>query len=191
MTACSHRLAWLASAAPSLAAALLLLLSGTVEAGTPEQARTALDEGRREAARQHLEGYVEQAAPGADALLAAEVASELYDVALLTALQERLEGAPGTKEPGPGALALAAAWLGLAEAHLVARDQSSSVPYLFADAEKKARSLLLQTDMSVINVALACGFSSPSHFSKCYRAYYGRTPYRERGIPVIEHKESA
>ena len=51
---------------------------------------------------------------------------------------------------------------------------------------KKARSLLLQTDMSVINVALACGFASPSHFSKCYRAFYGRTPYRERGIPVIE-----
>jgi AraC family transcriptional regulator, glycine betaine-responsive activator len=48
---------------------------------------------------------------------------------------------------------------------------------------KKARSLLLQTDMSVINVALACG--RPSHFSKCYRAFYGRTPYRERGIPVI------
>jgi AraC family transcriptional regulator, glycine betaine-responsive activator len=51
---------------------------------------------------------------------------------------------------------------------------------------KKARSLLLQTDMSVINVALASGFSSPSHFSKCYRAFYGRTPYRERGIPVLE-----
>ncbi len=50
---------------------------------------------------------------------------------------------------------------------------------------KNARSLLLQTDMSVINVALACGFSSPSHFSKCYRAFYGRTPYRERGVPVI------
>ncbi len=48
---------------------------------------------------------------------------------------------------------------------------------------KKARLLLLQTDMSVINVALACGFSSPSHFSKCYRAFYGRTPYREQGVP--------
>ncbi|GIX12180.1 MAG: hypothetical protein KatS3mg118_0139 [Paracoccaceae bacterium] len=42
-------------------------------------------------------------------------------------------------------------------------------------------SLLLQTDMSVINVALACGFTSPSHFSKCYRAYFRTTPYRERG----------
>ena len=34
---------------------------------------------------------------------------------------------------------------------------------------QKARNLLMQTDMSVINVALACGFASPSHFSKCYR----------------------
>jgi AraC family transcriptional regulator, glycine betaine-responsive activator len=46
---------------------------------------------------------------------------------------------------------------------------------------QKARNLLLQTDMSVINVALACGFASPSHFSKCYRAHYNTTPYRERG----------
>ncbi len=46
---------------------------------------------------------------------------------------------------------------------------------------QKARNLLMQTDMTVINVALACGFSSPSHFSKCYRAHYNTTPYRERG----------
>ncbi|MGR3633712.1 MAG: GlxA family transcriptional regulator [Limimaricola soesokkakensis] len=45
----------------------------------------------------------------------------------------------------------------------------------------RARNLLMQTDMSVINVALACGFASPSHFSKCYRAHYQTTPYRERG----------
>ncbi len=49
---------------------------------------------------------------------------------------------------------------------------------------QKARNLLLQTDMSVINVALACGFASPSHFSKCYRALYKTTPYRERGSSV-------
>lgn len=49
---------------------------------------------------------------------------------------------------------------------------------------KKARNLLLQTDMSVINVALACGFASPSHFSKCYRASFQTTPYRERGANV-------
>ncbi len=51
---------------------------------------------------------------------------------------------------------------------------------------QKARSLLLQTEMSVINVALACGFSSPSHFSKCYRMHFSITPYRERGSQMDE-----
>ncbi len=46
---------------------------------------------------------------------------------------------------------------------------------------ERARNLLMQTDMSVISVALATGFTSPSHFSKCYRAHYATTPYRERG----------
>ena len=45
----------------------------------------------------------------------------------------------------------------------------------------RARNLLMQTSMSVIEVALASGFTSPSHFSKCYRAQYGTTPYRELG----------
>lgn len=45
----------------------------------------------------------------------------------------------------------------------------------------RARNLLMQTELSIIEIALASGFSSPSHFSKCYRAQYGSTPYRERG----------
>jgi transcriptional regulator GlxA family with amidase domain len=48
----------------------------------------------------------------------------------------------------------------------------------------KARLLLLQTNMSVIDVALACGFVSASHFSKCYRDFFGRTPRKERGLPA-------
>ncbi|HEX9771765.1 MAG TPA: GlxA family transcriptional regulator [Kiloniellales bacterium] len=48
----------------------------------------------------------------------------------------------------------------------------------------KARLLLLQTNMSVIDVALACGFVSASHFSKCYRDFFGRTPRKERTIPA-------
>lgn len=55
--------------------------------------------------------------------------------------------------------------------------------YYMALRLQHARGLLLQTDMSVISVALASGFTSPSHFSKCYRAQFGRTPYRERGAP--------
>jgi len=52
----------------------------------------------------------------------------------------------------------------------------------------RARLLLLQTNMSVIDVALACGFVSASHFSKCYRDFFGRTPRRERGLPTLEQE---
>ena len=45
---------------------------------------------------------------------------------------------------------------------------------------QRARGLLLQTSMSILSVALACGFVSASHFSKCYREYYGKTPRAER-----------
>ncbi len=49
----------------------------------------------------------------------------------------------------------------------------------------RARLLLHQTDISVIDVALACGFVSASHFSKCYRQTYGRTPRAERTLPRV------
>ncbi|MPZ09364.1 MAG: helix-turn-helix domain-containing protein [Kiloniellaceae bacterium] len=55
----------------------------------------------------------------------------------------------------------------------------------------KARLLLLQTNMSVIDVALACGFVSASHFSKCYRDFFGRTPRKERGLPLKGEAEEA
>ncbi|MDA8553308.1 GlxA family transcriptional regulator [Alphaproteobacteria bacterium] len=48
----------------------------------------------------------------------------------------------------------------------------------------KSRLLLLQTPMPVIDVALACGFVSASHFSKCYRDFFGKTPRQERSGTV-------
>ena len=45
---------------------------------------------------------------------------------------------------------------------------------------QRAQQLLSQTSMSILSVALACGFVSASHFSKCYRERYGRTPRTER-----------
>ena len=45
---------------------------------------------------------------------------------------------------------------------------------------QRARQLLSQTSMSILSVALACGFVSASHFSKCYRECFGRTPRTER-----------
>jgi len=44
----------------------------------------------------------------------------------------------------------------------------------------RARHLLRQTSMSILSVAMACGFVSASHFSKCYRECYKRTPRAER-----------
>ena len=44
----------------------------------------------------------------------------------------------------------------------------------------RARGLLTQTAMSILNVALACGFVSASHFSKCYREFFNKMPREER-----------
>jgi transcriptional regulator GlxA family with amidase domain len=40
------------------------------------------------------------------------------------------------------------------------------------------RALLAETDMSVTEVAIACGYASSSHFSKSFRVKYGVSPYR-------------
>ncbi len=45
---------------------------------------------------------------------------------------------------------------------------------------EKARNLLLQTESSVTDIALACGFGSSSNFSRVYRARYGVTPTMAR-----------
>lgn len=44
----------------------------------------------------------------------------------------------------------------------------------------RARELLQQTDMSITSVCVACGFESPSHFSRTYRARFGASPRRDR-----------
>ncbi len=50
----------------------------------------------------------------------------------------------------------------------------------------RARQLLLQTNKSIVDVALACGFISSPHFSKCYRDFFGMPPRDERRL----HQES-
>lgn len=49
---------------------------------------------------------------------------------------------------------------------------------------RHARLLLTQTALSVMNVSLATGFASHSHFTKCYREFFGHTPHDERSQPV-------
>lgn len=60
-------------------------------------------------------------------------------------------------------------------------DQAPTRYYLKLRLDR-ARYLLLQTSMPILDVALACGFVSASHFSKCYREYFKRTPSEERRI---------
>lgn len=43
----------------------------------------------------------------------------------------------------------------------------------------EARRLLQHTELSQVEVLVACGFVSPSHFSKCYSAYFGYRPSKE------------
>ncbi|MEC5162035.1 AraC family transcriptional regulator, glycine betaine-responsive activator [Janthinobacterium sp. CG_23.3] len=45
---------------------------------------------------------------------------------------------------------------------------------------RRGREFLLQTNMSVMEVTVACGFQSSSHFCKSYRSLFGYAPSRER-----------
>ncbi|MGY8667853.1 GlxA family transcriptional regulator [Bradyrhizobium sp. UFLA05-109] len=44
----------------------------------------------------------------------------------------------------------------------------------------RARDLVRQTSLSVLEIAMACGFTSASHFSRTYRARFGQAPRTER-----------
>jgi len=47
---------------------------------------------------------------------------------------------------------------------------------------RRARELLLQTAMPIMDITAACGFQSPPHFSKCYRNQFGHPPSAERKL---------
>ncbi len=50
---------------------------------------------------------------------------------------------------------------------------------------ERARQLLYQSDMPIVDVAIASGFASPSHFSKCYRQMYSKSPRQERAASLM------
>ena len=58
-------------------------------------------------------------------------------------------------------------------------DQSPGQYYLRIRLDK-GRDLLRRTSRSKLDIAVASGFSSTSHFSKCYRKCFGHTPTDER-----------
>jgi len=56
---------------------------------------------------------------------------------------------------------------------------------------RRARELLVQSQMSITQIAISCGFQSTCHFSKSYRALYGRTPRSERQPQTVPAEFSA
>ena len=52
--------------------------------------------------------------------------------------------------------------------------------YFMEQRLHRARNMLLQTEQSVTEIAMACGFRSPSHFSKVYRGFYGSSPLAQK-----------
>lgn len=50
----------------------------------------------------------------------------------------------------------------------------------------ESRRLLQHSDLLLIDVALACGFVSPSHFSKCYTSFYGYGPSKETRFGCVK-----
>lgn len=58
---------------------------------------------------------------------------------------------------------------------------SSPARYYLDMRLDRARELLHQTDMSVMEVGLSCGFVSATHFSKSYRDHFGVPPRDDQG----------
>ncbi len=73
---------------------------------------------------------------------------------------------------------------GLSQRHLqrMFRQTLSMTPmqYYLNIRLRRARALLLQTEMSIMSITVACGFQSACHFSKSYRALFGCSPSMER-----------
>lgn len=61
------------------------------------------------------------------------------------------------------------------------QDQMTTTPvrYYLELRLTEGRRLLQHSDLPILDVSLACGFVSSSHFSKCYTEFYGYPPSKE------------
>lgn len=55
----------------------------------------------------------------------------------------------------------------------------------------RARLLLRQTEMPILQVAVASGFHSASYFARCYRTHFGYSPKEERALLVHTNRQAA
>lgn len=56
---------------------------------------------------------------------------------------------------------------------------------------ERAYLLLSHSSLSMIEIAIACGFGSPSHFSRTYRSHYGCTPQQTRQAEAERRRSCA
>lgn len=64
---------------------------------------------------------------------------------------------------------------------LFGRYLNSTPKHYFTEMRlRRAQNLLVQTEQSITEIAMACGFQSTSHFSKVFRGFFGRSPLAHR-----------
>ncbi|MEX0302478.1 MAG: GlxA family transcriptional regulator [Leisingera sp.] len=92
--------------------------------------------------------------------------------AVIAAMEQNLE------EPEPPSVLARQAGISARQLERLFRSQLNATPkqYYMQLRLRRAYFLLTQTHMSVLDIALACGFQASSHFSKCFRNEYGMTP---------------
>lgn len=94
----------------------------------------------------------------------------------VTLVQENLE------EPLPPARIAGALGISTRQLERLFRHHLGTSPKRFINQTRltRARNLLVQTDQSITEVAVTCGFTTPSTFSKVYRAHFGISPVAQR-----------
>ena len=63
--------------------------------------------------------------------------------------------------------------------------QCTPTRYYLSLRLRNARLLLLQTEKTIVDISLSCGFASAPHFSKCYRDMFGLPPRDERRLLLL------
>ena len=84
----------------------------------------------------------------------------------------------------PRPLPAIAAACGLSQRHMerLFREHTGVTPvkYYMDVRLDRARGMITQTDMSVLQVSVACGFASPEYFARVYRKRFGLMPSADR-----------
>ncbi len=98
-------------------------------------------------------------------------------LAAAIAIMESTDEEPGTVQEIARAIGLSSRQL---ERLFAKHVEASPSHYALRVRLDRARTLLLQTTKSVLEVAVICGFGSASHFSRCYRMAFGHKPSAAR-----------